>query len=343
LRAKYRWSRLGAVLLFGLAAAAIAAEPVRLTMPIAYGTHLPGIGDSAVKLVKLVAERSGGALQLDLKEPGDGTNPQEILEKVAGGEVAAGFDAKTYVDWFSAGNGRKFYRDLYQQANLRVHVIPCGFGGGETSGWFAKEIKTRDDLKGLRMRIFGLGARVMAKLGATAVLVPGGKLGEAFDRKEIDAAEFLTPTIDLKQGLQEHVKLLYIPGWHQPETVLELLVNRDKWDALGSERQTLLEGACKDLMATTIADNAKLQAQALAQLTAKGVRMETWSGDLPKAFRDAWNEVAKEESDRDIYFRVVLTDLENFRAQRRAQAEPPAMPPLPPKPETDESRAPDRP
>ena len=109
------------------------------------------------------------------------------------------------------------------------------------------------------------------------------------------------------------MKLLYIPGWHQPETVLELLVNRDKWDALGPERQALLEGACRDLLAT-LADNAKLQAQALAQLTAKGVRMETWSGELPKAFRDAWDEVAKEESDRDIYFREVLTDLENFRA-----------------------------
>jgi TRAP-type mannitol/chloroaromatic compound transport system substrate-binding protein len=365
LRAKHGWARLGAVLLLGPATAAIAAEPATLTMPIAFGTHLPGIGDSAARLVKLVAERSGGTLQLDLKEPGDGTNPQEILEKVASGKVDAGFataslwaarlpaailfagfpfgpDAKTYVDWFSAGSGRKFYRDLYEQANLRVHVIPCAFGGAETSGWFAKEIKTPDDLKGLRMRIFGLGARVMAKLGVTTVLVPGGKLGEAFDRKEIDAAEFLTPTIDLKQGLQDHVKLLYIPGWHQPETVLELLVNRDKWDALGPDRQALLEGACKDLLATTLADNTKLQAQALAQLTAKGVRMETWSGDLPKAFRDAWNEVAKEESDRDIYFRVVLTDLENFRAQRRAQTEPPAMPPLPPKPET-EPKAPEKP
>ena len=75
----------------GLATAAIAAEPVTLTMPIAFGTHLPGIGDFAARLVKLVTERSGGALNLDLKEPGDGTNPQEILEKVANGKVDAGF------------------------------------------------------------------------------------------------------------------------------------------------------------------------------------------------------------------------------------------------------------
>lgn len=366
MRATHVYARLGAILLLGLAASvAIAAEPVTLTMPTAYGTHLPGLGDSAAKLVKLVAEHSGGAILLDLKEPGDGTKPQEILEKVASGKVDAGFataslwaaklpaailfsgfpfgpDARTYVDWFLAGNGRKFYQDLYDQAGLRVHVIPCAFGGGETSGWFAKEIRSPEDLKGLRMRIFGLGARVMTKLGATTVLVPGGTLGEAFDRKEIDAAEFLTPSIDLKQGLQDHVELLYVPGWHQPETVLELLVNREKWDALGAE-QGVLEGACKDLLATTLAENAERQATALAQFTAKGVRIETWSGDLPKAFRDAWNEVAREESDRDIYFRVVLTDLENFRARRRAQAEPPAMPPLPPKPGTDQSKAPGKP
>ncbi len=356
MRARRGTGLFGALVLLCLALAGNAAEKVTLVMPIAYGTHLPGLGDSASKLVKLVAERSHGTLELDLKEPGDGTSPQEILDKVSSGNVDAGFataslwaaklpaavlfagfpfgpDARTYVDWFSTGKGRKLYQGLYDQAGLHVHVIPCAFGGGETSGWFVKEIKSPEELKQLRMRIFGLGGRVMAKLGATAVLVPGGSIGSAFNGKEIDAAEFLTPSIDLKLGLQDHAKLLYVPGWHQPETVLELLVNGDKWDALGSERQQLLEGVCKNLLATTLAENPKLQAEALAQFTAKGVRIETWSGDLPKAFRDAWNEVAKEESDRDIYFRVVLTELENFRAQRQAKSEPPAMPLLPQMPD----------
>jgi TRAP-type mannitol/chloroaromatic compound transport system substrate-binding protein len=359
---------LSALLLLGLAAAAgNAAEPVTLVMPIAYGTHLPGLGDSAAKLVKLVAERSRGTLQIDLKEPGDGTQPQEILEKVSSGAVDAGFataslwaaklpaaalfagfpfgpDGKTYIAWLSAGNGRKLYQDMYDQAGFRVHVIPCAFGGGEASGWFTKEIRSAADIQGLRMRIFGLGARVMSKLGATTVLVPGGSLGQAFDRKEIDAAEFLTPAIDLKQGLADHVKLLYVPGWHQPETLLELLINRDRWNALGPEREALIETACKDLLASTLASNAKLQSQALAELAAKGVRIDTWSGGLPNAFRNAWTEVAKEESDRDIYFRVVLTDLEAFRAQQSAKTEAPAIPPMPPGPrKTAQPKAPGTP
>jgi TRAP-type mannitol/chloroaromatic compound transport system substrate-binding protein len=86
------------------------------------------------------------------------------------------------------------------------------------------------------------------------------------------------------------------------------------------------------LLSSTLATSARLQQQALAELAAKGVRIETWSGDLPKAFRDAWKEVAKEESDRDLNFRVVLTDLENFRTQQSAKTEAPAIPPMPPGP-----------
>src|SRR5687768_16036351 len=92
MRARRGYRRLVAGLLLALAASAVhAAEPVTLVMPIAYGTHLPVLGDSALKLVKLVAERSGGTLKLDLKEPGDGSKPQEILEKVSSGKVDAGF------------------------------------------------------------------------------------------------------------------------------------------------------------------------------------------------------------------------------------------------------------
>ena len=211
---------LGAALLVALLAGpGLPAEPLRLEMPVVYGTHLPGLGEPAARLAKLVKQLSGGAIELDLKEPGDGTEPQEILDKVSRGQVDAGFatanfwaakvpaaalfagfpfgpDAKGYVDWFFAGNGRTLYQEMYDEAELNVHVIPCAFGGGEASGWFAKEIRKPDDLKGFRMRSFGLGGRVMSRLGATTVLVPGGKLGKAFDKHEIDGAEFLTPAVD---------------------------------------------------------------------------------------------------------------------------------------------------
>ena len=336
-----------------LAGPGVAAEPVRLVMPVVYGTHLPGLGEPASRLTKLVKQLSGGALELDLKQPGDGTQPQEILDKVSRGGVDAGFstasfwaakipaaalfagfpfgpDARGYVEWFFAGNGLKLYQEMYDQADMNVHVIPCAFGGGEASGWFAKEIRQPEDIRGFRMRGFGLGGRVMSRLGAQTVLVPGGKIGEAFDKHQIDGAEFLTLAVDQRQRLQDHAKIIYVPGWHQPETVLELLINQDRWNALNDEQQTILETACRSMLLTTLAESPRLQASALAELAKQGVRIETWSDDLARAFRGAWEEVASEESSRNPFFRTVLSDIEKFRAGPEPSA--PTLPPMPPAP-----------
>lgn len=339
------------LLIVALAGPGIPAEPVRLVMPVVYGTHLPGLGEPASRLAKLVKQLSGSALELDLKQPGDGTQPQEILDKVSRGGVDAGFstasfwaakipaaalfagfpfgpDAKGYVEWFFAGNGRKLYQEMYDQADMDVHVIPCAFGGGEASGWFAKEIRAPEDIKGFRMRGFGLGGRVMSRLGAQTVLVPGGKIGDAFDKREIDGAEFLTPAVDQRQRLQDHAKIVYVPGWQQPETVLELLINQEKWNALNDEEQTVLETACRSMLLATLAESPRLQEAALAELAKQGVRIETWSDDLARAFRRGWEEVAAEESSRDPFFRRVLSDLEKFRAGPEPSA--PSLPPMPP-------------
>jgi TRAP-type mannitol/chloroaromatic compound transport system substrate-binding protein len=327
-------------LMFLLGPASVGAEtaPVVLVTPIVYGTHMPGLGDSATKLAKLIKERSGGTLQLDLKQPGDGTTPDEILDKVSDGKVDAGFstpsfwaaklpaaalfagypfgpDGKTYLDWFDNGDGRSLYQEMYDHAGVKVHVMPCAFGGAESGGWFAKEIKSKADLKGLRMRIFGLGARVMAEAGATTVVLPGGKIESAFDKKEIDAAELYTPAVDIDEGLKDKVKLIYMPGWHQPETVLELIVNKDRWDGLTDEQKTVLDGACKTLLQESLADSATLQAEALSKLSAMdGVRILTWPDDVLAALKEAWAKVAKDEGDQDYFFRIVLDDIDRFRA-----------------------------
>jgi TRAP-type mannitol/chloroaromatic compound transport system substrate-binding protein len=315
-----------------------AAEPRRLVTPLAYGTHLPGLGTSAKQLARLVKERSGGALELDLKEPGDGTQPQEILDRVADGSVDAGFatsslwgaklsaaplfsgypfgpDAQGYLDWFERGNGRALYQEMYDHAGLKLHVMPCAFGGAEAGGWFAKEIKTPDDIKSLRMRIFGLGGRVMARLGATTVLIPGSKLLSALHKGEIDAAELYPPAVDERQGLKDKVKLIYMPGWHQPETVLELIVNKERWNALSPQQRGLIEEACLANLQATLDESAKLQADALTNLAKEGVKIEPWPEPVLAAFRSTWTEIAKIEGERDYFVRTVLDDLEKFREQ----------------------------
>jgi TRAP-type mannitol/chloroaromatic compound transport system substrate-binding protein len=335
-----------AILLTVLLQAALAgtslAEPAKLVMPVAYGTHLPGLGEPALRLSKLIAERGRGTLALDLKQPGDDTKPHEILDKVASGQVDAGFatasfwaaevpaaalfagfpfgpDGAAYLAWFERGNGRKLYQEMYDHAGKKVHVLPCAFGGAEAGGWFAKEVSGKNDLKRLRMRIFGLGARVMSRLGATAVLLPGSALLRAFERKEIDAAELYTPAVDLNQGLKDKVKLVYAPGWHQPETVLELLINKDRWNGLSDEQRAIIEDACRTTLQVTLKDSAKLQADALAELGKEGVKVTPFPDDVLSALREAWREIEHEEGARDYFFKTVVDDIEKFRSAAPAQ------------------------
>ncbi|HLC09396.1 MAG TPA: C4-dicarboxylate ABC transporter [Methyloceanibacter sp.] len=341
---------LAALLLLTLPGAQARADAIRLVMAMVYGSHLPGLGEPALDLAKRIKLLSNDTLELDLKQPGEVAQPQEILDKVSQGSIDAGFstasfwgakmsaaslfsgfpfglDATGYIEWFYAGNGLKLYQQMYDQGGYKVHVIPCAFGGAETAGWFAKEILIKDDIKGLRMRIFGLGGRVMSRAGATTVLVPGGTLTEAFDKKQIDAAELYPPAADRRQDLQSHVKLIYAPGWHQPETVLELVINNDKWAALSAQQQTLIETACKASMLTTLASSAKLQREALAELATKdGVRILPLPQDALDAFRAAWVEISREEGEQDAFFKEVLDDLETFRAKSPRSNLAPAAP-----------------
>lgn len=341
--------------------AASAADTVRLVMPIVYGAHLPGLGTPPAQLANLVGQASGGTLLLDVKQPGDVSQPQAILDDVSSGKVDAGFatasfwaaklpaaalfagypfgpDAATYMAWFEQGDGRQLYQEMYDQAGYKVHVIPCAFGGAEAAGWFAKEVATPEDLKALRMRIFGLGGRVMSRLGATTLVLAGSGVARAFDKHEIDAAELLTPAADKSLGLQDHAKLIYLPGWQQPETVFELLINQKRWSGLDPARQGQIESACRSLLQSTAVESAALQKAALAELVAKGVRTAKLPDPVLDALRGTWNQVAKEEGDRDLFFRVAIDDLDKFR--ERSGAPPAGAPPAGAEPSAPPAAAP---
>ena len=335
-----------ATLVIAVSSPSDAVEPVRLVTPTVYGTHLPGLGQPAADLAKRIKALSAGALTLDLKQPGQGVQITDILDQVSKGTVDSGFsapsfwaakmpaaalfagfpfgpDARGYVDWFYAGNGRKLYQRMYDEAGYRLHVIPCAFGGGETGGWFAKEVRSPKDLEGLRMRIFGLGGRVMTRLGAVTVLVPAGAIADAFAKQEIDAAELYPPGVDRRQNLHGTVKLIYVPGWHQPETVLEMIVNKDRWDALDDRQQAIIETACEASMLQTLAASEEMERNALAAFTADGIRIEQWPDGVMAALRQAWDAVAKEESDKNAFFAAVLDDLRGFAAVAVPAAEEP--------------------
>jgi len=147
--------------------------------------------------------------------------------------------------------------------------------------------------------------------------------------------------VDHANGLQDAVKTLYQPGWNQPATVFELLINQDRWASLGPEHQSLIESTCGEMLQRTLAESAVLQAAVLTAFANEdGVEILGFPDDVQAALREAWREITREEGVRDYLFKEVLEDIETFRSggeakdedgkDAEAKTEEPMPPPPPP-------------
>ncbi|MCP5087592.1 MAG: TRAP transporter substrate-binding protein [Rhodobacteraceae bacterium] len=318
------------------APAAMAADKLLLKTPIAFSTSLPGLGSPIPRVAEQLALMSGGTLKMKVYEPGKLVPPFEILESVSSGKINSGYatagywagkipasplfsavpfgpEAGEYMAWLYYGNGLSLYQEMYDQAGFNVHVIPCAIIAPETSGWFAKEINSPEDLQGLKMRFFGLGGAVMQKLGVATSLLAGGEIFAALEKGAIDATEFSMPAIDVRLGLHKLVKYNYFPGWHQQATVFELIINNDVWNGMSEQHKAITENACKASMTDSFAEGEAIQHDALIDnVENKGVIMKTWSPEMLDLFRSAWEEVAAEKN-ADPFFKKVHDDLNAFR------------------------------
>lgn len=316
---------------------ASAADKLLLKTPIAFATALPGLGSPIPRVAAELKRMSGGTLRMKVYEPGKLVPPFEILDAVSSGKINSGYttagywagkipasplfsavpfgpEAGEYMAWLYYGNGLKLYQQMYDKAGYNVHVVPCAVIAPETSGWFAKEIKSADDLNGLKMRFFGLGGKVMQKLGVATSLLPGGEIFPALEKGAIDATEFSMPAIDARLGFHKLVKFNYFPGWHQQATVFELLVNGDVWKKMSDQHRAIVENACKASMADSFAEGEAIQHTAMIKNVEKhGVKIKNWSEDMLSLFRKTWDEVAAEEAKKDAFFKTVLDDMNAFR------------------------------
>jgi len=320
-----------------MAAPAIAAKKLLLKTPIAFGSHLPALGTP----IKWVSEElkviSGGNLKMKIYEPGKLVGAKEILDAVSTGKVNSGYatagywqgkipaaslfsavpfgpEAGEYMAWMYYGNGLKLYQEMYDQAGYNVHVIPCAIISPETSGWFKKPIDKVEDLKGLNIRFFGLGAKVMENLGAGTVQLPGGEIFGALEKGAIDASEFSQPAIDKLLGLHKVAKYNYFPGWHQQATIFELLINGDTWKKMDKTQRALVNTTCKASMAQSIAEGEASQFDIMNTYADKGVEIRYWSDEMLGHFENSWNEVAATMKKEDKFFNKVYSDLTEFRS-----------------------------
>jgi len=167
-------------------------------------------------------------------------------------------------------------------------------------GWFNKEINSVEDLQGLRMRIPGIGGEVLRKVGGTPVNIPGAELFTALESGAIDATEWVGPMNDLAFGLYQAAKYYYYPGWHEPGTALEAIVNREAFDQLPPDLQSIVEIACKAANTDMFAEFEARNGEAIKTLVEDhGVELRPFPDDVLAELKAASLEVMEEMAAAD--------------------------------------------
>tara|TARA_Y100000741_G_scaffold279506_1_gene219310 strand:+ start:1011 stop:2051 length:1041 start_codon:yes stop_codon:yes gene_type:complete len=242
--------------------------------------NFPGLGTGAQYLANTINKLSGGRIKVTVYGSGELVPAFEIFDAVSNGvaelvhgsayywkgkndtfqffsTVPFGMTANEMNAWLYKGGGMALWEEAYKDFNL----VPMAAGntGVQMGGWFNKEINSLNDLKGLKMRIPGLGGEVLKRAGGTPVNLPGGELFTALKTGTIDATEWVSPYNDLAFGLHKAAKYYYYPGWHEPGTTLECFVNKDKYEELPEDLKSILLGASKmaniDMLCEIISKN----------------------------------------------------------------------------------------
>lgn len=323
----------------GAAPAASGQPNVRWRLASTFGSQWPIQGEGALNLIDTLDTISSGSIKIQFFEPGALVPALEVFDAVSAGSVDAGWatsgywagkipaaqfftavpfgpEVKEYLAWLYEGGGEEIYQEIYARHN--IYGLHCGLHSPEGSGWFREPIESIDDLAGLKMRFFGLGARVMEKLGVSTQLLAGGDIYPALELGTIDATEYSMPVIDLNQGFYQIAKHYYFPGWHQPTSLFELLINMDRWNALTDVQKAQIKTACDANYTFGIALSEASQADALQELEGHGVQFHEWSPEIMDALRQGWQDVAAEEAAADEDFARVWESLQAFR-ERYAQ------------------------
>jgi len=311
------------------------AGKVRWKMHSAWGSQVPHLGTNAVRFADNIVRMSGGDFNVKFFEPGALIPANEGFDATSKGSIemawtTAGYDTGKYpalsfftavpfgpsigeyMAWMKFGGGNELEREIY--AGHGIHEIDCLAIGPETSGWFKEEITDLEQLRGLKMRFFGLGARVMQKLGVSTQLLAGGDIFPALEKGVIDATEFSMPAMDIKYGFYQIAKNNYFPGWHQQVSVSHLLINMDKWNGLSDQNKALIEIGAGESLMHIYAETEYVNPYAMVEMGEKyGVITRRWTDDQIAVFEQAWRDVVAEDSASDPLFKKVADSYFSFR------------------------------
>ena len=299
-----------------LAAPAIAQGRVEMNIVSTWPRDFPGLGTSAQRLVRRIGEISNGEILVNYFAANEKVGAFDSFDTVANGDAQAyigadyywvgkhpGFAYYTSVPfgmtgpewnaWLKFGGGQELWDELSGEFNLKK--LTCGATGTQMGGWFNKEIESPDDLRGLKMRIPGLGGTVMSKLGVSTVSLPGGQIYENLVSGAIEATEWVGPFNDYFMKFYEAAKYYYTAGMHEPGGGLAFGINREFWDGLSASHQAILTAACMEENAAqpeeAIANNGKYLSKLVNE---HGVQLRSFSEEVWDAFGEAAAEVFEE-------------------------------------------------
>ena len=242
------------------------AEVISWKLVTTWPKNFPGLGLGPVTLARTVREMSNGRLQIHVYGAGEMVPAFGVFDAVSQGVAEIGHGAAYYWTgkapaavfftsvpfgltaqeinaWIHYGGGLELWREVYAPFNLLP--MAGGNSGVQMAGWFNREINSVADLKGLKMRIPGLGGEVLSRVGGTAVTLPGGELYTSLQTGVIDATEWVGPYNDLALGLHQVAKYYYYPGWHETGSMLEIIINKDAFEALPADLQAIVTTAAR--------------------------------------------------------------------------------------------------
>ncbi|WP_369599998.1 TRAP transporter substrate-binding protein [Hahella sp. SMD15-11] len=316
--------------------AAAAQETYQWKLVTSWPKNFPGLGEAPERFAKEVERMSNGRLKIKVYGAGELVPALEVFDAVSRGTAEMGHAAAYYWKgkvpaaqffatvpfgltaqelnaWIMYGGGMELWKEVY--APFGVIPFLGGNTGVQMGGWFNKEINSLDDLKGLKMRIPGLGGEVLQRAGGTPVQLPGGEIFTALQTGTIDATEWVGPYNDLAFGLHKAAKYYYYPGWHEPGTSLEFTVNKKAFESLPSDLQAIIEVATRMVNQDMLDEYTARNQSALDELVNKhGVVVKKFPDEVLKELETLSRQTLDELAAKDPMTKKVYESYKAFRA-----------------------------
>jgi len=297
--------------------------------------HFPILGEAADNIAKWVEEMSGGQLKIQVYGGGELIPALEGFEAVSAGtaemchgaayywagkaaatqffaSVPFGMNAQQMNAWIISGGGLALWEELY--APFDLVPMPAGNTGVQMGGWFNREINSMSDFQGLKMRMPGLGGKVVSKAGGSAVLSAGAEIFTNLERGVIDATEWIGPFHDHLMGFYKAAKYYYYPGWHEPGTVTELIVNKSAFEGLPKNLQAIVRAAAARANTLVLAEfESKNNAFLQTLINDHGVILKRFPDEVLNALQKYAGEVIDEVVASDAMSKKVYASFDAFR------------------------------